>query len=287
MIAIWKKELRSYFLTPGGYVFMGAFLFVAGLMFSVQNLFTGSKDYANYLGGLIFVFLLVVPILTMKLFTEEKRQNTETLLLSSPVSVAGIVVGKYLAAMTVFMMTLLVTMLYPLFLSFHGTLDWALIWGTYVGFLFLGASFIAIGTFLSEVAESQTSAAILTFCGLFASWIIDFARGLVPTTSFSGALFLALVAGLFIWMFYSKTKEWRISVIALAVCAAAVIGVFLLKADLYYGLISKFLGWFSLTSRFQRFSMGILKLDAIVYYVSFSACFLYLTGNRIENRRWS
>ncbi|MBL7006833.1 MAG: ABC transporter permease subunit [Spirochaetia bacterium] len=287
MIAVYKKELKSYFYTPGAYIFMGAFLLIAGLLFSLQNVFAGDSNYAGFLSSLIFIFLLVVPILTMKLFTEEKRQKTDILLLSSPVSIIGIVLGKYLAAVTVFAATLLITMLYPLFLSFHGRMDWAQIWGTYIGFFFLGSAFIAIGTFLSEVAESQTSAAILTFCGLLASWIIDYIISFVPTSSMAGAIFILILAGAAIAVFQSKAQDWRISAAAAVIAIAAVCILYIVTPDMLYGLISKFIAWFSLTSRFQRFSMGILKLDAVIYYLSFSAFFLYVTGSRIENRRWS
>jgi ABC-2 type transport system permease protein len=287
MRAVYKKELKTYFLTPGGYIFMGAFLLIAGLFFTLQNLFSGSSDYSSVLGSLILIFLLVVPILTMRLFTEEKRQKTDILLLSSPVSIQGIVLGKFFAAVTVFLITLIVTMLFPLLLSFHGRMDWAQIWGTYIGFFFLGSAFIAIGTYISEVAESQTSAAILTFSALLASWIIDYIRSFVPMSPLSGAIFilLLLIAGLA--LFQRKAEDWRITAAAGAVLLIGVIIVYAAAQESLYGLISKSISWFSLTSRFQRFSMGILRLDAVVYYISFSAFFLYLTGSRIENRRWS
>ena len=287
MIAVYRKELKTYFLTPGGYIFMGAFLLIAGLLFTLQNVFSGSSDYAGFLGSLIFIFLLVVPILTMRLFTEEKRQKTDVLLLTSPVRISGIVLGKYLAAVTVFGATLIVTMLYPLFLSFHGRLDWAQIWGTYIGFFFLGSAFVAIGTYISEVAESQTSAAILTFCGLLASWVIDFIRGFVPMSSIAGAVTVLVIAAAVIGLFQRRTEEWHLSVIAAAAVLVVTLILYLTTPDIFYGLISRIIAWFSLTSRFQRFSMGILRLDAVVYYMSFSAFFLYLTGSRIESRRWS
>ena len=166
-------------------------------------------------------------------------------------------------------------------------MDWAQIWGTYIGFFFLGSAFIAIGTFLSEVAESQTSAAILTFCGLLASWVIDYVRSFVPMSSMAGAIFILILAGIAIAVFQNKAQDWRISAAAAVVAIVVVIILYFTAADALYGLISKFIAWFSLTSRFQRFSMGILKLDAVIYYMSFSAFFLYITGSRIENRRWS
>ncbi len=287
MIAVYKKELKTYFLSPGGYIFMGAFLLIAGLLFTLQNIFSGSSDYAGFLGSLIFIFLLVVPILTMRLFTEEKRQKTDILLLTSPVKISGIVLGKYLAAVTLFGATLVITMLFPLFLSFHGRLDWVQIWGTYIGFFFLGSAFVAIGTYISEVAESQTSAAILTFCGLLASWVIDFVRGFVPMSSIAGAVTVLIIAAAVIGLFQRRTEAWRVSVTAAVVVIVVTMILYLTGPDLFYGLISRIIAWFSLTSRFQRFSMGILRLDAVIYYMSFSAFFLYLTGSRIESRRWS
>jgi len=103
----------------------------------------------------------------------------------------------------------------------------------------------------------------------------------------AGAIFILILAGVAIAVFQSKAQDWRISALAAIVAVVVVLILFIITPDVLYGLISKFIAWFSLTSRFQRFSMGILKLDAVVYYLSFSAFFLYVTGNRIENRRWS
>jgi ABC-2 type transport system permease protein len=287
MKSVYIKELYSYFLTPGGYIFMGAFLLISGLLFTLQNLFSGSSDFASVLGSLIFIFLLVVPILTMRLFTDEKRQRTDILLLSSPVTITGIVLGKYFAAATLFVITLVITMLYPLLLSFHGRIDWPQIMGTYVGFFFLGNAFIAVGTFISEIAESQSSAAVITFSALLASWVSDFITGFVPSSSEAGAIFVLAVAGLLLLLFRRRTDSWKAAAGAGAAVLVLVAVLYFSAGDLFYGLISRSISWFSLTSRFQRFPMGILRVDAIIYYLSFSAFFLYLTGSRIESRRWS
>ena len=109
MLAVLKKELRTYFLTPTGYIFMGGFLLVSGFFFTFLNLMQANPKYTDLLSNITFLFLIIMPILTMRLIAEETRQKTDQLLLTSPSSIGEMVVGEYLAAVTVFLMTLLVT----------------------------------------------------------------------------------------------------------------------------------------------------------------------------------
>ena len=287
MLAVFKKELLTYFTTSIGYIFMGVFLLISGILFTTGNIFGMNSDYPSFLGGLIMIFLLVVPLLTMKIYSEESKLKTDQLLMTAPQSTAGIVAGKFLAAAALFLLTLIITGLYPLLLSFHARLDTAQIIGTYIGFFFLGISFISMGVYISSLTDSQAGAAILTFCMLIITWIIDFIGSIMPVAPLSGVVFaLILTALAALWM-YNATRSPLAAGIPV-VLGLVVIGlVYLINQELYINLIGKTLSWFSLTKRFSNFPLGILKLDAVIYYLSFSGFFLFLTTQRVEKQRWS
>ena len=163
MGAIWKRELQNYFLTPIGYVFMGIFLLVGGVMFFLGNIMSMTPSAATLLGNLNYIFMLTVPILTMRLLSEEKRTKTDQLLITSPRSIRDIVLGKFLAAVCVVLITTCFTLLYILLLSrYTDRMYPAAIACNYLGFLLLCQCYVAIGLLMSAVTESQVSAAVLT-----------------------------------------------------------------------------------------------------------------------------
>ena len=287
MLAIFKREIRAYFLTPIGYIFMGLFLLLSGVFFFFDNLMQGRSQYTGFLGNLLFIYLFAIPILTMRLFSEEKRQKTDQLLLTSPISITGIVCGKFFAAFVVFCLTLLITAFYAILIAVYGDLQ---IWETvasYTGFIFLGASYISVGIFVSALTENQLTAVLVSFFTLMFIWLIDPISTIVPMDAKSGitsAIFLLVAILIFL---YFNTRNWII-IIALALLGGLVIGgFFIFKQDVFPGLMSKSLGWFSLNRRYQSFSMGLLKIDSLLYYVSFSGLFLFLTVRLIEKRRWN
>lgn len=287
MFAIFKREFKSYFQTPIGYIFMSLFLLISGIFFVYGNIFGKDPNFTSFLSGIVFVFLLSVPVLTMRLLTDDIRQKTDILLISNPLKIVEIVLGKYLAAIALFLLTLLVTVLYAVVMSFHGDIDtWETV-GAYIGFVLLGCSFISIGLFISASTENQVVAAIITFVALLLSWIMDFIAQGVPNDQTAGIVFAAIIAAaVVIWIFLS-TKDWIITA-AVAVIGLAVILIFyFVNRGVYIGFIGKVFNWLSLVKRFQTFTLGILKLDGIVYYLSISTLFAFLTVRLIEKKRWS
>jgi len=287
MTAVFKRELRSYFLTPTGWIFLAVFLLISGILFSVQLVFQQSSRYSSFLAGLLFLFLLVVPLLTMRIFTDEKRFRTDQLLLTGPTGLWSIVLGKYLAALTVFLFTVALTVLYPVLLSFHGSLDVPMIVGTYVGFVLLGAAFIAVGTFVSQISDGVVGAAVLTFCALIVTFIIDFLQPYMPTADIAGLVWLAILTALPVLRLYRAGRNLPVTVLVALVLTLILAALWFFGRQVYTGLIGRSLAWISLTRRFGSFSMGILKLDAVAYYLSFSGFFLFLTVQGLERRRWS
>jgi ABC-2 type transport system permease protein len=287
MLAIFKKEMKTYFLTPSGWIFLAVFLLISGILYSIQLVFPGNSQYSMFLSGLLVIYILVVPLLTMKVFTDEKRFGTDQLILTGPSNLRGIVFGKFLAAYTVFLITIAVTFIYPLLLSFHGKLEWPMIFGTYTGFILLGSAFIAIGVFISQLTESVAGAAILTFCAIIITFIIDFMQQYMPATELSGLVWAGILAALPLFWLYSMGKNLIVTGAAALILAAVILLLWFLDRDIFIGLIGKSMGWLSLTRRFGSFSMGILGLDAVLYYLSFTGFFLFLTVQGLEKRRWS
>lgn len=288
MLAVLKKEFKTYFITPVGYIFMGLFLLISGITFVTGNVFTMSEDYANgTLAGLIMVFILAIPLLTMRIYTEEQRQKTDQLLMTAPIPTYQVVMGKFLAASLLFCLTLLVTVVYPIILDFHGQMDWSVIAGSYVGFLLLGCAFTSVGVFVSSLTESQASAAIITLFLVLVTWMIDFITSYMPQSNLSGIVFFAAIAVLLALLVYNSSRSFIVAGAVLLAGLLVVGGIFLINRETFTGIITKTLEWFSLTSRFYNFPRGILKLSDIVYYLSFCGFFVYLTTRKIEKKRWS
>ncbi len=287
MTAVLARELRSYFQTPTGYIFMGLFLLLTGFFFTMGNLMNGSSYYTNFLGSILFLYLFAVPLLTMRLLSEERRQRTDQLLLTSPITITDIVLGKFFAAMTVYVLTLIVTVLYALVIGIFGDLAvWETV-GGYIGFMLLGSSFIAVGVLISAVSENQVSAAFFTFFALLLIWFISSIKGVVPQDLVSGTIFaagLVVAVGLF---FYLNTKSWIAAGAVGIVGAIAIVVLHLIDPTIFEGLIVETIDWFSLIDRFDSFTLGLLKLEEIVFYLSFTSVFLFVTVRVIEKRRWA
>ena len=180
MFAVYKRELRSYFTTAIGYVCLAVFLIFFNLFYALM-LRNNSSDVTQLFNGMnLYFIMLFIPILTMKLFSEEKRNRTEQLLLTSPVKLIGIVLGKFLSAFSLFALGIIITLPNMVILSFIGTPDLWVMVGNYTGILFLGAALIAIGIFVSGLTENQVVSCITSFAILFMFMIIDQVANIIP-----------------------------------------------------------------------------------------------------------
>lgn len=173
MLAIWKRELQSYFYTPVGYVFMGVFLSLSGLFFYMLVLDARSSDVLTFLGQISYVWMLLSPVLTMRLLAEERQKRTDQLLFTSPVSLPGVVLGKYLAAVTVMACTVLLTLVYVLVVALYGAVYPGELMVGYLGFMLQGSAFLALDLYLSGCASNQVTAAVTAFGVNFALWLMD------------------------------------------------------------------------------------------------------------------
>ena len=195
MISVWKRELQSYFYTPVGYLFMGVFLALSSVMFYLQILSQRSSDLLTFIGQISYLWMLLTPVLTMRLLAEERQKRTDQLLLTSPVSLTGIVLGKYLAAVTVMVITVLLTMVYALIVAIYGQVYPGELMVGLVGFILQGCAFIALDLFISGCATNPVSAAVMAFGVNFALWILDMVESSVSAEWLSQTLnFFSLYA---------------------------------------------------------------------------------------------
>ncbi len=245
MKAIYKRELRSYFTSPIGYVFVAVYLVLSGVLFAYTTLLTaisgGSADIGTYFTVLIFGFSFLLPLLTMRLFADDRRMKTEQLLLTAPVSIGGMVGAKFLAAYTVFAGTYAVSALDFLLLYIYNDTsgvvtekNTAILVGYSIAVLLLGAAFIAVGVFVSSLTEHQITAVIAT-----------------------------------------------IAILVFCLCCG------MLNSVISYAPLRSVLSWLSIYSRFQNFSYGVFDFNAIIYYLSITFVFLFVTVRVYEKRRWA
>lgn len=287
MTAVYKRELRSYLTSMIGYLFMFFILLLTGIYFSAYQLTSAYPKFEYTLSALTFVFLISVPILTMRVLAEERKQKTDQLLLTAPVSVEKIVLGKYLALVTIFAIPMLIMCLYPLLMSKFGTVSFGAAYTAILGFFLLGCANLAIGVFISSLTESQVIAAVLTFVFLFAFYMMNgissfFSEGSLSTCVTFGLLILAAAI-----VIYTMIKNFLISAVICVVGEIALGVIYVVNSSFFSGGIQKVLNVFNLSSHFDNFANSIFDVKGIVYFLSVIAVCMFLTVQSIVKRRWN
>lgn len=287
MIAVLKKELNSYFKSMTGYIFMAFFLVIIGIYFIVYNLSYGTSNFEYTLQSSSFAFIILIPILTMRILAEEKKQKTDQLLLTSPLSIEKIILGKYLAVLMVFLGTMAIASFYPLILTGFGEVDLKLAYNGILGFVLMGATYLAIGLFISALTESQMVAAIIGFIVMLITYLISGLSTLLPADHKSAVIIFTLFILIICWIAYHMMHNLTVTISVGLISEVILIFVYFKKSFLLDGAVSKFLNSFSMVNHFDRFTMGILDLSAVVYYVSVTFLFVFLTIQSLKKRRWS
>ena len=287
MLAVYKKEMRQAFTSIFGYIFLTFLLALFGVYTYIYNLKMGYASFAYAVSSVTTFFLFLVPMLTMRSLSEEKKQKTDQLVFTSPVSVSGIILGKYLALVTILFLAVAVVSTYPLILSKYGAVNMKVAYSNLGAFFLLGCAYLAIGLFLSALTESQIVAAIVTIIVILFTLLADVMKDMIPSDhSISviviGVLILVLVALSFVMM-----RNKIVSAVLFVAGFGAMIGSYVTKPEIYDGFLTKLLGWFSLVSRFEDFQYGLFDPTAYVYYFSIAVLFVFLTIQAIKKRRWS
>ena len=287
MTAVLRHELSSYFTNVTGYVFGAFLLLFAGIYTMVINLQSASPYFEYVLMNMDFIFLIIVPILTMRVIAEERRQKTDQLLYSLPLTMTQVALGKYLAMLVIFLIPVAVIGVYPLVLTAFGAVYLPAAYGALTGFFFLGASLIAIGMFISSLTESQAVAAGLCFVVMLLNYFISSLASYVPSTAFASFLCVAvciLVLGL---IFRLLTRSGFAALVLTIVLEGGLVAAYTFRSADFQGLFPNLMEQLSLFDRFYEFVNGTFDLTTIVYYLTIIAVFVFLTVQSLEKRRWS
>ena len=288
MLAIYKKELRQYFNSMIGFVFLAFFLVIIGIYTWAYNLSSGLGNFEVTLGGISFMYVLLVPILTIRIVAEENRQKTDQLLYTAPVSLTKIIVGKYFAVLTLFSCAFIPICIYPLIIHMYGTdVRLAPAYSSIIGFYLLGAATIAIGLFISSLTESQVIASVVSFITLLLTFLLSNITGMLPTEAVSQCVMIAVLWLVICLVFYHMMNNVTVLVMMAVIGEAAIWIIYAVKSSLYESLLTNILNTLALSTRFDDFSLGILNYDAIVYYVSIAFLFVFLTIQMIKKKRFN
>lgn len=288
MLAIYKRELKSYFHSMTGCVFIAFLVMFTGIYFMAYNLNAGYPYFSYTLSGFLIVFLVGIPLLTMRSFSEERKTKTDQLLLTAPLSLTKVVLGKYFAMVTVLAVPNVIFCLFPLLIKLQGTAYLLVDYSSIAVFFLLGCVYLAIGMFMSSLTESQIIAFISTFGILLLLYLWDGILSFLPGSALSGMIGILLILTLIVVYIYHMTKNWMLAAGIEAVGSAAALIVYFVKSSLYENLLTKLLGRLALADVFMNISSSnIVDVSGLLLYVSILIIFVFLTIQTIQKRRWS
>jgi len=288
MLAIYKRELRSYFQSMVGCVFIAFLMAFTGIYFMAYNLTAGYPYFSYTLAGSLIVFIVGIPLITMRSFAEDRKNKTDQLLLTAPVSLGKVVMGKYLAMVTVIGIPNVIFCLYPLIIKSQGTAYLKVDYISIGVFFLLGCVYAAIGMFLSSLTESQIIAFISTFGILLVLYLWDGILSMLPSSAVSGLVWIILLISLIAFYIYHMTGNFVISGGIEAIGVIASLVLYFVKSSLYENLITKMLGKLALANVFTDItSNSIVDVTGIALYLTIIVVFVFLTIQSIQKRRWS
>lgn len=288
MLAIYKRELRAYFQSMVGCVFVAFLIVFTGIYFMAYNLVSGYPYFSYTLSGSLIVFIVGIPLITMRSFSEERRNRTDQLLLTAPVSLGKIVMGKYLAMVTVIAIPNVIFCIFPLIIKSQGTAYLTVDYISIGVFFLLGCVYAAIGMFLSSLTESQMIAFISTFGILLVLYLWDGILSMLPVSAVSGLVGILIILSIAAFYIWHMTGNALISGAVEIIGAAAAVIVFVVKRELYENLLTNLLGRLALADVFTGITENsIVDVTGIVLYLSVIVVFVFLTVQSIQKRRWS
>lgn len=288
MRAIYKREFQSYFRSMTGNVFVALLVVFTGIYFMAYNLNMGYPYFSYSLAGSLMVYLVAIPILTMRSFSEERKNKTDQLLLTAPVSLFKVILGKYLAMISVLAIPMVIFCLFPLIIKMQGTAYLGIDYLSILVFYLLGCVYVAIGMFISSLTESQIIASISTFGILLVLYLWNGILGFLPSSAIGGLIGILLLFTVAVGYIYHMTGNVVLSggLEVLGIVAGVV--TYLVKSSLFENLLTNCLSGLALTDVFSGIAdNSILDVSGIVLYLSLIVIFFFLTVQTFQKRRWS
>jgi len=287
MIAVLKHELRMYFHSLTAYVF-GAFLLVfVGIGSMLYNIQAAVSNFEFVLSFGSLVFVVIVPILTMRVIAEERKQKTDQLLYSLPITTTQVIVGKYLSLLTVFLIPLCLISVYPLIFSKFGDVYLLTAYGSILAFFIMGSALIAIGVFISSLTENQGFAAGIGIAVILLNYYSVKLSEYVSSTATGSAIAMCVIVIALAAVIRHLTKNTNLAYGFSLIFIAGIMITYLVDMTKLEGLLPKIMKALSLFERFNAFVNGIFDMTAIVYYLTVIVFFLFLSVQSLEKRRYN
>ncbi len=287
MTAVFKHELRMYFRSLTAYVF-GAFLLVfVGLGAMLYNIQAAVSNFEFVLSFSSLGFVVIVPILTMRVIAEEKKQKTDQLLYSLPVTTTQVILGKYLALLVMYLIPMVVICVYPLIFAQFGDVYLLTAYGSLFAFYLMGAALIAIGVFISSLTDNQGFAAGIGIAVILLNYYSVSLSEYVSSTAFGSVVALLVLALILGSVIHHLTGNENFAFGVCILCMAVIFVSYMLNSSMFEGLLPSIMEKLSLFDRFSSFVNGVFDMTSVVYYLTVIVFFLFLSVQSLEKRRYN
>lgn len=287
MIAVLKHELRNYFHSLTAYLFCAFLLIFVGVGAMLYNIQSAMANFELVLAFVCIGMVVIVPVLTMRVLSEEKKQKTDQLLYALPLKGTQIILGKYFALLIIFMIPMCIIFVYPLIFAQYGDVYLLTSYGSLLAFFIMGATMIAIGTFISSLTENQGFAAGIAIPVLLLNYYSVSLAEYVSSTAFGSLVALCVVVFLIVLVVKHITQnEYLAYGIGIAGVLVLVV-TYILDSSKYEGLLAEIMSQLSLFERFYTFVNGVFDITSIVFYVTVIIFFLFLSVQSLEKRRYN
>ena len=287
MTAVLKHELRLYFHSLTAYVFGGFLLAFVGIGAMLYNIQAAVSNFEFVLSFGSLVFVVIVPILTMRVIAEEKKQKTDQLLYALPISATQVIIGKYLSLLTVYLIPLCIVCVYPLIFSQFGDVYLLTSYGAIFAFFLMGAALIALGIFISSLTDNQGFAAGIGIAVILLNYYSVSLSEYVSSTAYGSYIALCVIFMILAAVIRHLTKNEKLAYGSGLLLIVILSVLFFVKTGIFEGLLPKIMSQISLFERVYTFVNGVFDLTVIVYYLTFAAFFLFLSVQSLEKRRYN
>ncbi len=287
MIAVFKHELRMMFSGLTAYVYGAFSLFFVAIYMMVYNLTSAYANFEYALAGASFAFIIMIPILTMRIISEEKKQKTDQLLYSLPISTTQIVIGKFLAVFATSVIPMCVVVIYPLILQNYGNLYLPNAYGAMFGYIMTAAVLLSIGTFISSITESQAMAAGICFAAMILNYYMVTVAEYAMSSAFASLIAILVVEIILALLIRHMTRNDVMAEVIGLIAVIATAALYIYNNDWFQGLFPNILENISVYERFYQFVDGIFDYTSVVYFISVIVFFLFLTVQSLEKRRYN
>lgn len=287
MLAVYKRELRAYMNNVYGWLFMAILLLFAGYMMFQNNLYDGAPEFELTMSASQYALLLLIPILCMRSMAEDRHNKTDMFYLSLPMKTTSVVLGKYLAMLTVYAIPCVILCVYPLVLGAFGPLNYLIAYLSILLFLILGAALIAVCQFLSSLTDNLVIAAVLGVVAVAALLFAPFLSYVLPLTAIASFIGFVVLALLLAGIAFLTTHNLNVTAITGAAAVVPLSVVYILSRSSFEGLFPALLQFISPFAHFAAFcQFGTFSVQSLILLLSYPVLFVFLTVQSADKKRW-